>query len=144
MGSHVGNSGGLPDGHQSLVLGNEMFAWHRWLLGWLDDSQIACVTSFPGSIPLTPLTTTGGVKAAVVELSPTRAIVVESRQRGGYDAELWEEGVLVYTVDTTIDSGEGPIVVQGDYSGDWADSSVLLQPGETLTVEGYTISVGTT
>jgi hypothetical protein len=144
MGSLAPKTGGVSAGTIDTLLGNEMLAWNRWLIGWLNDEQIACVSSFPGSIQLAPLTTASGVKAAVVELTPTSALVVESRQRVGYDAHLVQEGALVYTVDTQVDSGDGPVVVHGDYSGDWADSSVLLQPGETVTVEGYAVSVITT
>jgi M6 family metalloprotease-like protein len=141
MGLLVPKVGGLLEGQEDPLAGNEMLAWHRWQLGWVDSSQVACVATFPGSVQLSPVANETGIKAAIVPVNGTNAIVVENRQQVGYDLNLATEGVLVYTVDTTMLTGTGTIVVQGSFSGDWPDSSVLLQPGETLTVEGYDVSV---
>ena len=68
---------------------SHMFAWHKWLLGWLDPTQLRGLTS-RGSIEaeLTPLERKGGVKAVVVPITPSVAYVVEDRQRIGEDVEL--------------------------------------------------------
>jgi M6 family metalloprotease-like protein len=141
MGLLVPRVGGLALGQEDPLRGSEMLAWHRWQLGWVESPQVACVTTFPGSVLLSPVANETGIKAAIVPVNGTNAIVVENRQQVGYDLNLAAEGVLVYTVDTTMFTGTGAIVVQGSFSGDWPDSSVLLQPGETLTVEGYDVSV---
>ena len=141
MGLLVPTVGGLALGQEDPLRGSEMLAWHRWQLGWVESPQLACVTTFPGSVLLSPVANETGIKAAIVPVNGTNAIVVENRQQVGYDLNLAAEGVLVYTVDTTMFTGTGAIVVQGSFSGDWPDSSVLLQPGETLTVEGYDVSV---
>ena len=58
---------------------------------------------------------------AAVPLSDTEVIVVESRRKIGYDGEgfgtLPGEGVLVYTVDAALSSGELPIKI-GEDTGD--------------------------
>jgi hypothetical protein len=77
----------------------------------------------------------------VVPLTETTALVVESRRQLGYDLELSGEGALAYTVDSTIPSGKGSIVVQGASSDDKPDTSVLLHPGESVTIDGYTVTV---
>ena len=141
MGLLVPTVGGLALGQEDPLRGSEMLAWHRWQLGWVESPQVACVTTFPGSVQLSPVANETGIKAAIVPVNGTNAIVVENRQQVGYDLNLAAEGVLVYTVDTTMFTGTGAIVVQGSFSGDWPDSSVLLQPGETLTVEGYEVCV---
>ena len=64
-----------------------------------------------------------------------------SARRGSARPLIATGGILVYSVDVRIAPGKAPIRVQGDYSGDWPDSSVLLQPGEKITVTGYEISV---
>ena len=119
---------------------NEMFAWSRWRLGWLRDTQVACITSFPASVWLTPLAIPGGRKAVVVPLTETTAVVVESRRKLGYDSDLRKEGALVYKVDTSVPSGEGPIVV-GSLFGSPPDSSVILGPGGVWNWEGYFVTV---
>ena len=117
----------------------EMFAWSRWQLGWLRDTQVTCITSFPTSVQLTPLAIPGGVKAVVVPLTETTALVVESRRILGYDSHLSKEGALVYKVDTSVPTGEGPIVV-GSISKP-PDGTALLGPGEIWNSDGYSVTV---
>jgi hypothetical protein len=65
----------------------------------------------------TPLETSGGTKIVVVKTSATRAIVAEDRQALGVDTAACAAGVLIYTVDTTIATGNGPILVQDAHPG---------------------------
>jgi len=118
-----------------------MTAWERWQLGWLDDSQINCQSTYPNSVDLTPIEVAGGTKAAIVPLTSTSGIVIESRHALGYDNKLSREGVLVYRVDSAKNSGNGPIVVQGGTAGDRSKISALLTKGESITVDGYRITV---
>lgn len=79
---------------------SELFAWHRWKLGWLDRDQIVCITRrSTRTVTLQPLERPGGTKAVVAR--GLRAIVVEVRARSGYDSSLCDTGVLVYEVDQT-------------------------------------------
>ncbi|MCP4957679.1 MAG: hypothetical protein GY925_00255 [Actinomycetia bacterium] len=121
--------------------GNEMFAWHRWQLGWLDDSQIHCTADMPDPILISPVASQGGTDAVVVPVSSTSAIVVESRRAIGADSALAETGVLVYRVDSATTSGHGPIEVLGDHPSSGPDATALLQPGESLTADGVTVTV---
>jgi len=147
--THVGNFGIMGqivpmDFDRSLsdrFKGNEMLAWHRWQLGWIEDSEVFCATSSTTSIKLGPLTKNLGSRMLVMPVDSSRVLVAENRAIDGYDKNLLTGGILVYSVDERIATGKGPIKVQGDYSGDWPDSSVLLQPGEKITVTGYEISV---
>jgi M6 family metalloprotease-like protein len=84
--------GGRPSG---------LFAWHRWKLGWLDPTQIACLSA-RGTVEatVTPVETPGGVKAVVVRTARA-AYVAEVRQKIGEDATICKTGVLVYEVDLT-------------------------------------------
>lgn len=141
------------------------FAWHKWKLGWIDDSQVDCVSQRGTSThTLTPLETSGGTKMTVVKTSATRAIVAEDRQALGLDTATCATGVLIYTVDTTVASGGGPIVVQDARPGSGGCDGAELNDatfgfgtgqisafhdsvsGATITVTGrqgtnYTISV---
>lgn len=106
------HSGGW-DVMSSVNTGAHFFAWHKWKLGWLDSNQIRCVLGSFDSIEetVTPLETPGGLKAIVIPLSASRAYVVEVRQKIGFDADLCDSGVLIYTVDANVRNGTGPIRV---------------------------------
>ena len=113
----------------------EMLAWSRWQLGWLDESQIRCVTEPTETVDLSPIADPGdGIAMAAVPLSDTEVLVIESRRRTGYDAGwpfrwsngasstlpgLPTEGVLVYTVDAAESRGCCPSVVGDTGNGRW-------------------------
>jgi len=110
----------------------EYFAWERWHAGWLDDDQVLCVDD-DHTATLSPIEIAGGVKAAVIKVDSSRVVVIESRRALGYDAALTDEGAVVYVVDTSIASGYGPIEVM--------NSKQALSPGESITVDGVTVTV---
>jgi M6 family metalloprotease-like protein len=93
--------------------GAHFLAWNKWKLGWLDSSQLTCLEG-PGEVTttITPLERPGGLKAIVVPMGTTSTYVIEARKRIGEDSDLCETGVLVYSVDSTIRGGNGPIRVR--------------------------------
>lgn len=97
--------------------GAHFLAWHKWKLGWLDSSQLTCLEK-PGELTttITPLERPGGLKAVVLPVGLSSAYVIESRKRIGEDAGLCEDGVLVYSVDATARSGNGPVRVRAAQS----------------------------
>lgn len=141
MGSLVGFDYSSTLGSYSSSRANELFAWHSWQLGWLDDNQMRCVDPDGAVIAetLVPAATGDGMRAIVAPLSPTRILVVEARARVRWDSDMGRDGILVYTVDSSIAGGQGPVEVLGAYPGLWPDASVLLQPGESLSFEGYRV-----
>ncbi|MCQ4082882.1 M6 family metalloprotease domain-containing protein [Streptomyces sp. RB6PN25] len=116
-------------------LQGDFFAWHKWRLGWLSDSQVDCVVPAkaakaakaaqgrrgqrgqraadpPGRLyHLAPLETPGGQKAVVVPYGRAAAYVVEVRRSLGNDAQACSQGVLIYRVRTDVDTGDGPISI---------------------------------
>ena len=137
----------------------EMLAWSRWQLDWLNADQVRCITEDSATVTLAPVARPGGAIAmAAVPVNQQRVIVVESRRQIGYDRAVeysftqfdgWraefptliEEGVLVYTIDTLIESGELPARIAGDSGNGQVDDFPVLQAGESVTVFGYTITV---
>ena len=109
--------------------GRHVVAWHKWKQGWLDASQLRCVSA-PGVVEetLAPLETPGGVKAVVVQTGASTAHVVEVRKRIGQDSALCDEGVLVYTVDALVPLGAGPLRVKGGQNGSDADKLLRCGP----------------
>ena len=153
-----------PDGNTSTgyvdsLHADEMLAWSRWQLGWLQPDQILCVTDQHTTVTLTPVADPGqGTAMVAIPVSESEVIVVENRRKIGYDRgtdqvqqsgqttipALVTEGVLVYTVDATLGSGELPLKVAGDSGDGRVDDYPILVSGQSVTIHGYTITVVST
>lgn len=120
----------------------EYFAWERWQLGWLDDSQISCATKAGTSeVSLSPIERVGGTKMIVIPTGATTAILVESRRTEGFDSNgSWSPGVLVYTIDTSIRTGNGVLKVLPIDDSDTNKGSAPLRVGGAITFGGVTIT----
>ncbi|MGW3497212.1 M6 family metalloprotease domain-containing protein [Streptomyces sp. NPDC001020] len=122
-------------------LAPDLFAWHKWKLGWLDDRQVVCVRgsgstrltlepleTAPTGVPQAPVAAGApgeqplgagvqafgsgrGTKLAVVRTGPDTVIAVEGRGAVGNDGTVCTQGVLVYRVRGKTESGGGPIQV---------------------------------
>jgi M6 family metalloprotease-like protein len=90
------------------------FAYEKLKLGYLDDNQVTCISPATGGVEevVTPLETAGGVKAVMVQLDTSRALVVEVRSAIGSDTTLCSQGVLIYQVDAQIATGAGAVVIR--------------------------------
>lgn len=132
--------------------GRDFFAWDKYRLGWLSDASVDCVSSRGTSDHiLTPLETKGGVKAVVVAKSKTTALVLEVRTTANIDHRVCAPGVLMYTVDTGVPSGEGPVRVLdanpgtggcGGENGELNDGTLSLTRGKSeFVVPGWGITV---
>ncbi|MFB7505468.1 M6 family metalloprotease domain-containing protein [Streptomyces broussonetiae] len=149
-------------------LAPDMFAWHKWKLGWLDPRQVVCVRGTRGTrLTLEPLEagpgvpvqgTAGapafglghGVKLAIVRTGPDSALAFELRGAAGNDAAACRGGVLVYRIKGAAESGGGPVEVVDAHPNTeacWensvypplADAPVAL--GESFTVPGEGVKV---
>jgi M6 family metalloprotease-like protein len=88
------------------------FGWERWKFGWIDDNQVACLNSSGSrTVRLKAVESPGGTKIAVIRTGETTAYVAESRRAVGADDKECSTGVLVYKVDSSTKTGEGPIQV---------------------------------
>ena len=150
-------SGSTTIHYRTIPDPQEMLAWSRWQLGWLDENQTRCIDEPEATVALAPLASPGGgIAMAAVQLNDREVIVVESRRKFGYDNDtdvtsssgaraafpnLFAEGILVYTVDVSIPNGQLPIKIAGDTGNGQVDDYPVLQAGETVTVRGYTITV---
>ena len=114
----------------------ELLVWHRFLLGFLEDSQLHCkVSSDPSTHWLIPVASESkGVKGVVVPINETEAIIVESRRPIGYDTSLDGNpsliGTVVYTLDSKIPYHRTPVKVVD-----------VLALGESVEVMGYSFKV---
>ena len=119
----------------------EYFAWERWLLGWIDDAQVSCAQAGTNEVVLSPVERSGGVKMVVIPTGSTSALVVESRRAEGYDTNgPFTPGALVYFIDTAVASGNGVLQVLPLNDADAIKGSAPLQPGQSLSSGGMTIT----
>jgi M6 family metalloprotease-like protein len=109
--------GGGAVGHWDIMsedwgANNDLLAWHKWKLGWLDASQVHCAAR-PGTTQytLSPLSRAGGVKLIFVPVDARTGYAVELRTRGGNDEAVCRPGVLIYRVEADVDTGQGPVTV---------------------------------
>lgn len=116
----------------SLTIG----MWEQFLLGWLKDSQVYCAPAISltsTTVVLSPLeVATDKYKTAIVPLSKTQALVVESRRPIGYSSgwDKVDSGAFVYLVDTTKDNDRSNESIGADKGNDMAFSkwSYYLPP----------------
>ncbi|WEO97234.1 M6 family metalloprotease domain-containing protein [Streptomyces sp. FXJ1.172] len=148
-------------------LSPDLFAWHKWKLGWLDPRQVVCVRGTgPTRLTLEPLEAGPGVpvqgaagpafglghgvKAAIVRTGPDSALAFEVRAAAGNDITTCRRGVLVYRIKSAAESGGGPVEVVDAHprtQACWensvypplADAPVAL--GESFTVPGEGVKV---
>jgi M6 family metalloprotease-like protein len=134
----VGNQ--KSDGMYYDVMNNyrfpELLVWHRFLLGFLENSQIHCINSKEASTHwLVPVACAGKqVKGVVIPLSSTEAVIIESRRAIGFDTALSSSpdllGAAVYTLDSKVPYRRTPVkVVQ------------VLKNNNSVVVSGYKITV---
>ena len=154
----MGHSLGLPDLYGASIPGRDGFTrpfslmddigsaapgymgYSRWILRWLSDSQVACVAD-DTDVVLTPIENAGGLKIAVVPVSTSKALVVESRRAIGYDSSLNQEGAVAYYVNIDKSTqnhwngglGQGPMEV--------LNNAQALLVGGTVTYENITVTV---
>jgi len=139
----------------------EMLAWSRLQLGWLDESQLHCITG-DGYFNLSSLASLEPNEIGMlgIPLTDTSTAVVQSIKWTGFD-ELCDlkqfqqsehirscnerasgpEGVLVYVVDASIPNGGRPLRLVGEDSDGVVHWNPLLVKGQGVVVGGYEIEV---
>jgi M6 family metalloprotease-like protein len=151
------SDGGGAVGHWDIMsedwgANNDLLGWHKWKLGWLDSTQISCASnSGVSDHVLSPLAVEGGTKLAFIPLSESAGYAVEVRTRAGNDEAVCKPGVLIYKVDSDVDTGRGPVTVADSLGGSGGCtrrpnvhaelSDAPFRPGETFTDEKAGISV---
>ena len=164
---HIGASHGETPPFNALDLmggqdgpSRELSGWLRFYARWLPDEKVYCKeTKNLTSLDLTLVPLSGseaGIKFAILPLTPTKAIMIESRRITKFSCTTptLRNGVLVYLYDATLGHGENfliPVSPTGRPNEDDSCGSLnnrsdlskdeLLHEGEKITVEGITIEV---
>ena len=101
--------------------------WNKFLMGWLFDSEIRCLTDQKSSVHyLSTVDTSKDSKLLTINLSPGVTLGAESRISTSDSS-----GLLLYTVNTHISHGQGPILAQ---------KSLVLK-GQSKSWQGWQFNV---
>lgn len=158
---HIGSSRAANEFQQYDLMGSqdgptrELSGWLRFFGEWLDDYQVFCqdVSEFESlEISLTPLNSKqNGIKLAVIRLSNTNALVIESRRNTKFYCKGAPKanGVLAYVYEATLGHGEEfltPLAPQGRrplYSacGTPPAKDYILRSGQLVRYKGLTVKV---
>lgn len=122
----------------------EMFAWHRFLNGWLKENQVTCLDEVSSRTThyLSPIARNDGRhKTVFYKVSEGKILAMESRRKIGFD-NTNEQGVLVYLVNTNIPHAMGPIktlrpIRSGGIGNEWVPG--LIRKGEFIKTQGILI-----
>ena len=89
----------------------DFFAWEKWVLGWIPDTDVYCFSKDPNdlSVDLASLDALEGIRLIAVPITSTKVLVIEYRKKSTIDFGIIKSGALVYTVDTTKRNFELPI-----------------------------------
>ncbi|MBW1599346.1 peptidase M6 [Streptomyces sp. JJ38] len=142
----------------SVAARSDLLGWHKWKFGWLRDADVGCLPD-GGTWLLRPVGSAEGGSIAVVRTGESTALVAEARTRTGPDSGICTEGVLLYTVDSSVRTGHGPVRVLdatpgsggGSRCGAWRppalaelwDAPVLPGGSHQHGADGVTVTVET-
>ena len=92
--------------------GWHFLGWHKYKLGWLDESQLIYFSSGELSVRLTALESAQGVKMIVLPSEHSSQLyIVEIAQPLGDNETFRDKGLLIYAVDASVATGHEPVSV---------------------------------
>ena len=144
FGDHGDGMGGW--GLMSLPSVTDLLGWDKYLAGYYSDDQVRCLPPSKSLNLLTPnVAKSQNQKLAVIPVSQSKVIVLESVRVGGFNYKLppSSEGVLVYEVNIDeTDYHKGVYLVTTE-RGKLTDNKLgaPLRLNESVITNGYKISV---
>jgi M6 family metalloprotease-like protein len=164
---HIGASRGeMPPFNPLDIMGSqdgpsrELSGWLRFYAKWLPDEKVYCKESNnlkSVDLSLVPLSSTDlGIKLAIIPLSTSKVIMIESRRVTKFSCTTptLRDGVLVYIYNPTLGHNEDfliPVYPAGrQLEKDSCNSlnfrsppttDMLLHQGDKITIDGITIKI---
>ena len=144
FGDHGDGMGGW--GLMSLPSVTDLLGWDKYLAGYYSDQQIRCLPSAKSISLLTPnVAKSQNEKLAVIPISSSKIIVIESVRVGGFNYKLPKssEGVLVYEINIDETDYHKGVYLVSTPRGLSTDNKLgaPLRLNETVVSNGYKISV---
>lgn len=94
---------------------SDSLKWNKFILRWLSESQVQCFDTLPeySTIKLVAdsLVNSQETELVLIKLSGNKILAIESIPLKGFFSHSNQGGFLVYTVDTSVRTGNGPIVI---------------------------------
>jgi hypothetical protein len=104
-----------------------LLGWNKFLIGWLYDSEVRCISEQKSSIHyLSNRETSNDTKLLTINLAPGVTLAAEAKNASGTD-----KGLLLYLINTHTSHGEGPILTQ----------NTLITKGQSKSWLGWQINV---
>lgn len=104
-----------------------LLQWNRWLMGWLKDSEVRCLSQENSSVHYLSLSNSiSDPKILTINLVPGVTLAAEPRPVVNSDS-----GLLLYTINTYVAHGQGPIISQNQ----------LLLKGNSRSLYGWKFTV---
>ena len=164
-----GQGSGVPMYFVSPMYGHEIMdnqnsgsrsisGWIKWVQGWLNDSQVTCIDASSVESEYYKLNAANIVGAEsellVIKVSDARLVAIEStRWDSKFDLRTNQktDGLIVYTVDSTLGHQEGPLKLLSprdisEYLSDehiwpdWRVLDVILFEGDFVEIEGIRVT----
>jgi len=101
-------------------------AWNLLLMGWLQDSEMRCLTNQKTSVHY--LAEFGATYPTLLTINLAPGVTLAAEARNSTNSE---KGLLLYTIDSYIGHGEGPIISQ----------NTLLTKGKSQSWLGWEFTV---
>jgi hypothetical protein len=104
-----------------------LLGWNKFLIGWLYDSEVRCISEQKSSIHyLSNRETSNDTKLLTINLAPGVTLAAEAKNASGTD-----KGLLLYLINTHTSHGEGPVLTQ----------NTLITKGQSKSWLGWQINV---
>ena len=105
----------------------QLLGWNKLLMGWLEDSEVRCLSDQKASIHyLSSVDTSKESKLLTINLAPGVTLAGEARI-----ASSTESGLLLSFINTNTNHGQGPVLAQ----------KFLMTKGDSKSLLGWRISV---
>jgi M6 family metalloprotease-like protein len=158
---HIGTNSGQPPFNAWDLMGSQdgpsrdLSGWLRFIAGWLSNDQVYCKDAMKVqslTVTLVPVSSNDpGVKLAVLPISKTKALLIESRRESKFSCRTSprQDGVLVYVYDATLGHFQDflmPATPSGRQNSSTSCNAPpsldsLLRVGDKVLIEGLTIEV---
>lgn len=132
----MSNSAAPRDVDPSRRDGPDVLAIHRVMAGWMSMKDVAVASDAGIGLALVPSTDSAGPRLIVLPVNDTTFLTVEWRDDAGYDDHLPAAGVAVHRVVQRAGVVQSIDPVYG--AAPFID---LVQSGDTLTVDGWAVTV---
>lgn len=129
----------------------DFFAWEKWLLGWISDTDVQCISavSVDFETPIGKLSDKSGIRLVVINYQGN-LFAVENRVKSEIDVALDKSGLLVYRVDLSkrnfqlpislVPSDEAKLTLKSNQVMDWQRNKLApMADLETLDLGGIRI-----